>query len=304
MRKFVLRCLVLILIPLGPVIASEEGPFIFSSDVEVGYGYDTNVAVDDVDLNTSRGDQFADLSLSGRLKYEAENDSSLSASISLSEKLYDTFDRFDGRLLIASVTGEKELSAATLGLSLRYIDYQLDNEGFLDLVQISPTVSWFPSKKSYVRLAYEFNDESFESSKGRENRQHKIGATGYYFINGLRKYVTLRFQAAKEDADDELFNNDAAEVRITYHQKMTVWSRTATLELSYRYQERDYDESIHPAIGDFREDRRHRLKFEFELPIRDSLSIVSEIFVNDYRSNLASADYDQRVYQLTLKYKL
>ena len=181
--------------------------------------------------------------------------------------------------------------------------------------QVSPTVSWFPSKKSFIRLAYEFNDESFESSKLRENKQHKIGATGYYFLSGLRKYVTLRLQVAKEDAEDELFDNDAAEVRFTYHQKMTVFSRTATLELSYRYQERDYDESIHPVIADFREDKRHRLKFEFELPIRDSLSIISEmirdslsiiseIFANDYRSNLPSADYSQRIYQLTLKYKL
>jgi hypothetical protein len=281
---------------------NEDSSVDFSSDIQLGYGYDTNVAIDDVDLNTSQGDQFADLKLSGQVRVETENDASFSASVILSEKKYNTFELFDGRLSLTSLGVEKEISGLTLGLSLRYIDYQLDGSGFLDMYQVSPSLSWFPSRKTYVRSVYEYSDESFDRSPGRDNQQHKAGVTGYYFIKGLRKYMTLRAQVSRNSADDDVFEHDATELRLAYHQNVRLFAREAILKVSYRYQRRDYDEAVEPTIGGFREDRRHRYEIDFEFPVTKSLSIISDISANDYQSNLASADYSQRVFKATLKY--
>lgn len=281
---------------------TEDSSVDFSSDIEVGYGYDTNVAIDDVDLNTSQGDQFADLKLSAQVRVETENDASFSASVILSEKKYNTFDLFDGRLSLTSLGVEKEFSKVNAGLSLRYIDYQLDGAGFLDMVQVAPSLSGFPSKKTYIRSVYEYSDESFDRSPERDNHQHKIALAGYYFINGLRRYMTLRIQAARNSADDDIFAHDAAEIRLAYHQNIRLFERDASLKVSYRYQRRDYDEAVEPTIGRFREDRRHRYEMDFEFPVTPSFSIITEVSSNDYQSNLDSADYSQRVFQVTLKY--
>ena len=71
-------------------------------EAEISYGYDSNVAVDDVDLSTSEGDQYYDLGLSGGIDYEVSKDLKFSFDLTASDKQYRTFDEFDGRLLFAS----------------------------------------------------------------------------------------------------------------------------------------------------------------------------------------------------------
>ncbi len=296
--------LFLLLVASQSCWGAEENGVQWSGDIDLGYGYDSNVAIDDVDLNTSRGDQFLDLNLGGRVKLESKSGSSVSASISLDEKKYNSFDEFDGRLAIVSLTGEREFPGKTLSLAMRYIDYQLDHDGFLDIVQVSPAVSWFPSKKTFLRFAYEFSDESFDRSTGRDNEQHKVGVTGYYFMNGLQRYVTLRTQFSQDDADDRLFDNDTWEIRLSYEQKLKLLDEQTTLKLAYRYQKRDYEEAVNPSVGGFRRDKRHRYELEIEHPINKAATLSLKVSSSDYDSNLESADYSQETVELTLGYKL
>lgn len=303
-RSFIVRKLnIWILLFCAAAASADESPLSYEADIELGYGYDSNVSVDDVDLTTNVGDQFADLRLSGKISYETENDAEFSAGLTLSEKLYDTFDRFDGSLALATLSANKELGDVELGIAARYVDYDLDDRDFLSLSQVSPSLSWFPSKETYVRLTYEYSDESYERNNGRDNERHELGGAFYYFINGLRHYISFQAQLSEEDADSELFNNDAWQFRANYHRTFKLFSADAELKLSYRFQNRQYDDLSDPDIGDFREDDRNRYELELEIPFATKWAIVSEIIYNDYESNLESADYTQEVYQVTLKYE-
>ena len=282
---------------------ADESALTLEADIEVGYGYDSNVSVDEVDLTTNIGDQYADLKLSGKVSYETKNDAEFSASLSLSEKLYDTFDRFDGSLALATLSASKDLDHAEIGLAARYIDYNLDGRDFLKLTQLSPSISWFPTRDSYIRLAYEYADEEYDRNNGRDNERHEISGAAYFFFNGLRHYVSLHAELAQEDADSDIFNNDAWLLRANYHRTLKLFSADAELKLSYRFQNREYDDSINPGIRDFREDDRHRYEVELEVPFKTRWAVIAEVIYNDYRSNLDSADYTQEVYQLTLKYE-
>lgn len=287
-----------------PLSRSDDSGVEWSADIGLGYGYDSNVVIDDIDLDTSRGDKFVDLKLGGRLRFETANESVFSGSLTVNEKQYESFDQFDGRLSIVSLSQEREFSDKTLGLAVRYIDYRLDHDDFLTIVQVSPTLSWFPTRNTFLRFAYEFNDETFETSPGRDNKQHELGVTGYYFINGLQKYVIFKAEVSRDEADDDVFANDAYELRLSYRQKINLFTEQATLALTYRYQDRDYDEARNPVIDDFRHDERHRYEVALEQPITKSLSLAVRVSANDYGSNLESVDYSQQVYQLTLGYKL
>ena len=80
-------------------------------------------------------------------------------------------------------------------------------------------------------------------------------------------------------------------------------SRDSTIKLAYRYQVRDYDQAINPGIGEFRADKRHRYEIELTIPLNERWSVLSEIIYNDYQSNLESSDYNQHLYQLTIRYR-
>ena len=222
----------------------------------------------------------------------------------MSEKQYNQYDAFDGRLGLVSLAVQRRLSSFDLGLSIRYIAYWLDNEGFLNLTQVSPTIAWFPTKKTYLRAAYEYSDESFDIDSSRDNKQHKISVRGYLFLNGLKKYITTRVQFLRDEAEDHIFNNDAGEIAISYQQEISIGEEDLTVELGFRYQRRDYKKAIHPLLDGFRHDRRRRFEFQLTWPMSDSFALVAGVHRNDYRSNLESADYDQRVYMLSMKYEL
>jgi hypothetical protein len=293
--------LILILFPLA--VIADEGVS-WSIDAELGYGYDSNVVVDDVDLATSEGDRFVNLGVGAGVKLETANDYSFSANIDVSDKQFESFDEFDGRLVLGSVNLSRDLGDVTLGLDLRYVDYQLDGAGFIELRQVSPSVSWFPSKRSFLRLAYEYTEEEFDDAPDRSNDQDRFSMLGYFFINGLKEFVTLRLQYADDTAVDELQDNQTKEVRITYHRDIQLFRHDASVEVGYRYQQRGFDERVHPSVGGYRKDRRQRYELSLEVPLSDSVSIETEISVNDYQSNLESADYSQNVVQLSLKYAL
>ena len=284
-----------------PLNAQE--PLSLDAEIDLGYGYDSNVSVDDVDLSTNIGDQFADIRVSAEARYNSRNNLQFSANLTLSEKLYNRFSQFDGLLTLASLSADKEVGNFNLGLTARYVDYQLDNDGFLRLTQLSPVLGWFYRKKTYLHLAFERSDESYQQDSARDSNRNEIRLSLYYFLNGLRKYIAIQAEIAQKKADASIFDNDAWQIQFSYFSRLNLFSRDSTLKLGYLYQERDYDSSVNPIIGDFRKDQRHRYELELTMPIKDAWSVISKISYNDYGSNFASSDYTQHVYQVAVRYE-
>jgi hypothetical protein len=74
-----------------------------------------------------------------------------------------------------------------------------------------------------------------------------------------------------------------------------LFSKLAKLELAWRYEDRDYSSNT-PSIGEKRDDKRHRWRVDFELPLFSGDTAV-QIYAgySDYESNLEPADYTQTV---------
>jgi hypothetical protein len=289
-----------LLILFMPLLAQADAGLDWSAEAEVGYGYDSNVAIDDVDINTSDGDQFTDLRVSGGLEYETEKKLNASLDLTLSEKRYDSFDEFNGRLGLVSAGLEKTFGQFSTGVDFRLVEYRLDNADFLSMWQAAPYVGFFPSKRTYARVTLEHSDETFDDSPDRDNTESRIGLLGYFFFNGLKRHLTLRVQYAHSNAESRLFDMNSHSIRLTYNHE---FANGLKLKAGYRIQQRDYDELLHPVIGEHREDRRHRGEIALSKLLRNRYVISLEAFTNDFESNLQSADYDQHVIQISLKYK-
>lgn len=302
-RKFVKKCSLLTCCLLAVSVAGDAAETEFSGDIEVGYGYDSNVSVDDVDLNTNLGDQFSQLRFAGGFTRQPADDLKYTGNLTLSGKRYNRFNQFDGTLALASLSVAQDMDEVDLSASIRYIDYQLDNENFLSVAQIAPSISLFPDKKNHFRATYEFSDERYDRNADRDNTRHELGISYHHFMSGLRHYVNLQADWAQETATDRVFSNDAWQIRASYLRQFKAFSRDVRLKLGYRYQERDFDTRLNPLVGDFRLDQRHRYEVELNVPLNEHWSIETEALYSDYRSNLNAADYEQEVYQITLKYE-
>ena len=299
----VIKTLLPLSIIIFPLFAEAKDNLELSAEVEVSYGYESNVSVDDVDLNTNIGDQFIDLRFSSDLVFKIQESTEMSAGLTISDRLYDTFDEFDGLLSLASLAVSHQKGDWEYGLITRYIDYQLDGSELLAMTQISPSLAWFPSKRTYLYLNYERSRETYSENSQRSNDRDEVGAAFYYFINGLRQYITIQTDVAKEKAKAGFFSNDSWQIRLAFMQRMTILSRDSTLRLAYRHENRRYDRSINPTIADFRKDTRHRYEFGLEIPINEDWSAMTLVQYSDYRSNLKSSDYNQELYQLTVQYQ-
>jgi hypothetical protein len=294
------KLLIFSLILLPASLFAEEADW--SARVELGYGYDSNVAVDDVDLSTERGDQFQDLSLSAGVEKALDENWTLNTDITLSEKKYRDFDAFDGRLALVSLNLERKYRLVDFGLAARHIDYQLDHEGFLALTQYSPSLSWFVTRSVYLRAAYEYSDERFDQQSSRDNQQDRFSLRAYWFMNGLKQYLQFHARHADDDARDERFSNHSTEYSVRFHQSLGGGVKDVTLELAARYQERDYDR-FNSATVARRKDRRSRFEVSLEVPMSERFALIARASDNDYRSNVEVADYAQRVFSLTLRYE-
>lgn len=296
-----LALLILLLVP-GWLLAKEGVSG--SVELEMGYGHDSNVSVDDVELSTSLGDSYRDLGVGADIHFEPVEGLDLGASFNLADKRYTTFDEFDGRLSLVSLSADKDLQGYSLGSSLRYIDYRLDGDAFLELLQFAPTISWFPSTRVYIRLGYERSHERFPEAVGRNNDQDQFDGSVYYFVNGLRHYWMVRLSVLRDSADDPVFSNDSREARLVYHREFTLFDRDTQIEVSYRFQNRRYDEGLEPSIRQYREDSRARFEIRGKYPVSKQLELELRALNADNRSNLNSADYEQSLVQLTLRYAM
>ena len=201
----VIKSLLPLSIIIFPLFAEAKDNLELSAEVEVGYGYDSNVSVDDVDLNTNIGDQFIDLRFSSDLVFKIQESTKMSAGLTVSDRLYDTFDEFDGLLSLASLAVSHQKGDWEYGFITRYIDYQLDGSELLAMTQISPSLAWFPSKRTYLYLNYERSIEAYRENSQRNNDRDEVGAAFYYFIKGLRQYITIQADVAKEKAKTSFF---------------------------------------------------------------------------------------------------
>lgn len=271
-------------------------------DIAVEYGYDSNVVVEELDLSTSLGDSFLRYKLSADADYTFNDAASASGSLSWSDKRFNDASNFDLRTILASLDYKYKYNDITFGIAVRHADAELGGKGFLALSHLSPSVSFFLSKKHFVRLAYTYSDKTLDDNPLRDATGHELGASYYYFQNGLNRYLILGVKRHLADATDPLYDFSAIELSAAYKQRYQLFSRKNQLSVAVDYRERDFDEIINPAINDFREETRSELSLQNETELLQHLMLQLSLSYIDNQSNLNTFDYSETQYGLTASY--
>ena len=270
--------------------------------VEANAGYDSNVSVDEIDLTTARSDHFAVFGLDGELEYDYSAQTKLDAGYKLTDKRFGEFDNLNSQINLLSTGISHKFSEVRAGLSYRFIDADLGGEGFLNISQWSPVISGFVSRQHFLRLGAVHGRKWFAENRERNATNNEISLDYFYFINGVRHYVTAGVKFKQEDTDAPAFDYDQQQLRLRYLYLAEILNIPVRYKLGWRYQRRDYDEFVDPSIGDFRLDKRFQYEAAMEFRLGQGLSSELSFEFKDNQSNLSRVDYVERIISLGLAY--
>jgi hypothetical protein len=272
----------------------ENPPTLFGAELSIGGEYDDNVTVDEVDLSSSQGDYALTMSAKVNANTSLSKTADLDLSYNFSQSNYREFSQVDRQTHILGSNLEVDMSKVNGGLSLFYIDSRLDGSKFLKLYRGSPSLSGFIAKKWFTRGAYVYSDKTIEQRPLRDATSNAGEFDVYYFRRGLRSYFNVGFQYKDEDAEAAEFDYIAANFKVRYVHRFNLFSKTSVLELSFRYEDRDYS-SPTPSIEEKRSDERQRWRIDLEIPVMERGAIEFYGAYSDYSSNLPRADYTQSI---------
>jgi len=265
-----------------------------SFEFSAGAEYDSNISVDTIDTNTGADDFAAVLDAEIEFETELSEETEFKLGYSFSQSLHDEFTNFDIQSHFASADVSHDFGSFDLGAAYRFSYSSLGGDGFLTLQQVSPYLSSFITKKVFVRGAYTYTDKNFKNRIDRDAEVHSGGADLYYFADGVRTFFVVGYKYESEDAFDPQFDFDANHFKVRFSRRIAMGTRDAKFKLGWRYEMRDYS-SITTSIGVVRDDDRHRVQVELEMPITDRIYGLVEYEYSDYSSNLPSADYNQHL---------
>jgi hypothetical protein len=264
----------------------------FSAEVGIGGEYDSNVAVEEVDISSSQSDYALTLNAGLGFKQEVTEKTEVGISYDYSESIYDEFSQVDRQTHIVGTNFGLDLNKADTDITFFYINSRLDGQAFLELYRASPSISGFLSKKWFARGAYVYSEKIIENSEDRDATTNAGEADVYYFRRGLRSYFNLGYRFRDEDATADRYDYKSNTIKLRYIHRLDMFSRTAKLEFAWRYEDRDYSSET-PSIGEKRGDERHRWRADFELPLIAGSAVQLYYGYADYESNLPQAEYDQ-----------
>ncbi len=277
-------------------------PAQYSAEVGIGMEYDTNVSVEEVDRASNQGDYALTLDLSLEAQKELSDRLEVAATYDFSQNLYKEFSQVDRQTHILGTDLVLNSDAVDAGISLYYINSRLDNEKFLELYRVSPSVSGFLARKWFARGAYVYSNKSIENRPERDASTNSGEADLYYFRRGLRSYFNLGYRYKDEDADADRLDYTSNSLKLRYIHRFEMFSRIAKLELAWRYEDRNYS-SITPSIDEDRDDQRHRWRADFEIPIVGQSSVQIYYGYANYESNYSPADYTQNLFGTRFLYR-
>ena len=305
-NRYLLVTAMLIALLAGGCASTQPSKGKVSSDLSfelgVGAGYNSNVSVTELDNNSGADDALANIY--GQVSYEKDlsDNTEFTARYRYSQTSHSNLSRFDRQAHSLSTRIEHDFGDLEAGVSYRYYDSSLDNDGFLSSHRISPFIKKRFNKKIMARAFYAYSDKNFDTSIARDTNENEGGIDLYYFMNGTRQYLQTQYSYKDVNSFGPQFDYGAHKIRVRYTKRITLNNRRVRLRGTYRFEQRNYG-SVTPSIAAVRGDTKHRLYGEIQFPITGNVSGELEYQHAINNSNLPSADYNRDLLTATLALK-
>lgn len=270
--------------------AADNGPFSLSASV--GIEYDSNITVQEVDVETGEGDIAGLIDFSANYEFEASGATSFEVGYSFSQSLHEDATNFDLQTHLVTAVAKHKFDGFDVGVNYLYINTSLGGESFLEIHKASPYVAFFAAPSVYVRVNYAYTDKDLKTSDDRDAQTHSAGASVFYFMNKSKTYLMFSYRYDSLDANADQFDYNGHDVKIRYQVKFPFAGGEARFRIGGRYVKRNYD-AVTLSIGEVRDDKRASIEAMFEVPVFDIFNARLKYRYTDATSNLPSADYQE-----------
>ena len=278
--------------------STESGPFEFPVQLTLAAGlqYDDNVTVDELDQTSRLSDVAAVFDFDADYKKRFDQGTDLSVGYSLAQRTFFEESEFDLQIHNGKLGLKQNFDNFDIGVDFYTIHARLDRDGLLNIQQLAPYFTTFLSDKLYLRSSYRYQDKSFKSNPDRNAHTHAIDNDLYYFLDSTREYFVAGYRFETEDTRADEFDYNAHQFVVRYTKRWNLYgNRPVRMRLDWRYEKRNF-ESITPAIGEIRDDDRHRLRARFDIPISKTLTALLKYEYRNHVSNLETVDFtDNRI---------
>lgn len=269
---------------------STEDTFTWSGRISADTEHHSNVSVSEIESTTGEADSAFFFTAGLDSSWAISNRVTLDAGYNYSDRRFTEFSEFDLQIHLGYVDLSYEINQYTIGANLYYADAAVARSGFLTLNQQSLYAARFFGSRVYGRAAFNQARKSFREFPARSASNQGLSGDLFWFSSDLNRFLSLGVTYLDEDANNREFSYQSLASRIRLSQRFEMLGRNARLQLSARWEERDY-EAAHTLISQPREDTQLVAEANFELNIIRALHLTSEIERGRYRSNLAIADY-------------
>lgn len=282
-----------------PAAAAGESEPAFGFDAGVGYQYDSNVNIAQLDTNTGKADTALtyELGLDGDIPIT--DSLSLTIGYGYTKTVYQDYSEFDLGLHQGLVQLGYRIGRFDTAIALRHFVVTLDNDRFMNIRQVSPSVSRLFGETFYLRAAYTNAEKTYEQHNERDAVNDAIGADAYFLLDGMQRYVAIGIEGASENALDAELDYDGMRLKATYGHQFQWLSRELDVKARVQMENRDYA-NVTEAIGAPRRDERFRASLGAGLPLSETFRLEGEAAYADNASNLDSAAYDEIVFSVNV----
>lgn len=267
-----------------------------------GIEYDSNITVDELDLETSIGDFSALLEASVDLDIEVGPSDEFSAGYSFNQSLQFEQTDFDLQLHGTNLGYQHDFGPFTVGATHRFFLANLAGDPLLRIHRLTPFVSARPHKRLSLRGEYTYRDKELEDNPDRDADTHSGRLSGFVFVDGIDTFLTGAIQYESEDAVAEQFDFDAVILNAGLRTRAPFGPPDNRLRFDVDFETRDYS-AITPSIGEIRDDKRTSLSAEWEVPVGDILYVTAEYRLRILDSNLPSANFTENVASIRIGFE-
>lgn len=274
----------------------------FSSEFnsQLGMLHDSQLTIAELDGTTeNKSDTAQQVKMSAKINWQNKQQK-VQASYSYNQKNYRTANDYDTLYHLVGATYSHKISGINLAARYNFADIQLADNEFLDLNMLTLDAGYLFNSSLYLRLAHTFRDKSFAELYADRDATANISALDSYYFFNAKQFFNLNISYESENADTPVFDFSQNQLKATYSHAYNLFKQPGKTQLSYAYQHKDYPNWLLAEPRQHREDSSKSIKLAVEQAITQWLSLNSSFEYADKSSNLASADYSERLVDFSL----
>ncbi len=275
----------------------------YSATISAGAQYDSNVSVDDADINLRKGDEAGLISVSLRATPVDTRAWSLRVGYDFDETFYDQSTEYDLEMHTLTAGVARRIGKVTIAADYQYSHILLDNDSYLDMHLVSPSISGFASDRLFLRAAYTYLRKGFVTSANLDTNTDMAAFDAYRFFAKLKGYIALGLRYEDENAAGPQYDYRGLQGSVKAQIPFRLLKRNARAKLSYSYGERNY-RNITPSIGKERFEKRSTWNVALEVPLNKAITFKPSFRFVDRDSNNPVYDYKEHVITGVLSYRL